>query len=354
MARAASQVWHRLLKVGPVLSADDDASRSWTRVEVTEWLLYSIRHRKVAGLVMSTRCQGAVYWDFAGACWRFSTRFVCWCRVMWRRCADQGLFVMLLIHGPLAGDAREAGRLVPASLSRHEALFRLAEGARTRVLSTPALELGVLQHARGGGAVWDDGRLLHSLGKVVRYSVERRKELWLQEWREEMKRRDLVYVADVMNSVKFRPHLQVDFPKEKRGEHVNVLESDTVGLWSCSMVRSGIEGTGLLFLDSGVATCANAKGRSPAPRLRHSVRRNGSTHVAGGLYPGYTWGRSAWNTGDDPSRHKKLRDPRWPKPQWLLKAEQGDLAMLKWVTTLPAQGARWLHWARFVLRFLGG
>ena len=120
------------------------------------------------------------------------------------------------------------------------------------------------------------------------------------------------------------------------------------------MVSGGIEGTGMLFLDSDVATCSNAKGWRPAPRSKHSVWRNGSIQVAGGPYPGYRWGRSPWNRADHPSQNRRTQEPRWQELEWLPKVEEEDFRMLNLVTTLPAPGKQWLDWARFILRFRSG
>ena len=111
-----------------------------------------------------------------------------------------------------------------------------------------------------------------------------------------------------------------------RPKHINTLDARVIGTWAKATIKSCGEGRGNVCLDSFVNTRAGAKGRTPSRALEDVWDGNDSIIVAGGLYPAYHWGRSAWDGGDGPSRAEGIDPPSRPKPPWLIKALGGNVS----------------------------
>lgn len=93
----------------------------------------------------------------------------------------------------------------------------------------------------------------------------------------------------------------------RHSSHINLLESHSY----LSLLRSLAAGggghrfTGLL--DSRVAKCAHAKGRSSARALGPSLKKAAAIQIAYGLYPSLGFAPTRLNLADDPTRDTQLR-----------------------------------------------
>ena len=61
------------------------------------------------------------------------------------------------------------------------------------------------------------------------------------------------------------------------------------------------------LLDSRVAKCSHAKGRSSSKALMPSLRKGAALQICGGLYPSFGFAPTRLNTADDPTRDAELR-----------------------------------------------
>jgi hypothetical protein len=197
-------------------------------------------------------------------------------------------------------------------------------------------------------------RFWELVGQVLEAAAHDKVVFYKKEVMEKMKLRDSIAVSDLMVSSPWSHFVTAEFAGSQLQETINVLESDVVGLWFRALIRAEEEGTVNGFLDSDVATNANAKGRSAAPRLKVSVRKNGALQTAGGLYPGLHWGRTHWNVADDPTRGRPLRTPPRPVPRWMVQAGQGDLEKMRMVMDIPKVPKQLLDFVRFVLLYMAG
>ena len=95
----------------------------------------------------------------------------------------------------------------------------------------------------------------------------------------------------------------------QRASHINLLESSAY----LKVLRSQLENGGDLrfttLLDSRVAKCSHAKGRSSARALAPSLKRGAALQIAGGLYPALGFAPTRLNVADAPTREKELPSP---------------------------------------------
>ena len=89
----------------------------------------------------------------------------------------------------------------------------------------------------------------------------------------------------------------------RRPSHINVLESSAYVSLLKKLTREGgdMRFTTLL-LDSRVAKCSHAKGRSSARALQPTLKKGAAWQIAGGLYPALGFAPTRLNTADAPSR----------------------------------------------------
>ena len=146
------------------------------------------------------------------------------------------------------------------------------------------------------------------------------------------------WVSDVMGGIEW-----------KTQEHTTLLESRTSKSWAKSKVQRGHSGASFLFMDSRASSLAGVKGRARSKKLNRIWRGTSSYTIAGNLYPAWTWGRSAWNRGDAPTRSYQIRAPSRGAPRWILVAKSGNLQPLRFFGTLPSQTKGSLSSARFVI-----
>ena len=103
-----------------------------------------------------------------------------------------------------------------------------------------------------------------------------------------------------------------------------------------------------VFMDSNVGLSALVKGRSPSKGLRSSLRRCGSTIVAGNLYPGYHFGPTRWLPADHPTR-----DHDFPEVCRSLIPQEAEFK--DYIPLLKLSGMKRLasNWCRLVLLLYG-
>ena len=77
------------------------------------------------------------------------------------------MFAMLMVTDRVAADAEVCRSFFPEACDREVVLFRLKDGRKLRVLSTPSPELLAVAQKLGGGGVWEERVLLTALGEVV-------------------------------------------------------------------------------------------------------------------------------------------------------------------------------------------
>ena len=95
----------------------------------------------------------------------------------------------------------------------------------------------------------------------------------------------------------------------KKGGHINVLEVGAVVSLLKDAVISRSDRRLNILLDSNVAKCALAKGRSSSKMLTPVLMKAAALQIAGGLYPSYNFAPTRLNTADHPTRDRRLPDP---------------------------------------------
>ena len=112
----------------------------------------------------------------------------------------------------------------------------------------------------------------------------------------------------VLNDVLMTGEWQVEFDWFWRNRsHINILESHA---YLALLKKLLIDGGDLRFsalLDSRVAKCSHAKGRSSSRALTPSLRKAAAMQVAGGLYGSLGFAPTRLNIADDPTRLTPLR-----------------------------------------------
>ena len=366
VAAAMTRGWLRGVDMGPILDADGDVLHSWSHTDVLDWLLWLLSARRCLGVVISPPPEGRggteVYRHGLGWRRRLGKRFALWVRVLWRCCRRLGaVFVFVseecgfaredqLDRSLLLGPVLERGRLEVSVRARAGPLGGADLQKPAAWVASPRPEWRVLAGLKSIA----ERRFWELVGQVLEAAAHDKVVFYKKEVMEKMKLRDPIAVSDLMVSSPWSHFVTAEFAGSQFQETINVLESDVVGLWFRALIRAEEEGTVNGFLDSDVATNANAKGRSAAPRLKVSVRKNGALQTAGGLYPGLHWGRTHWNVADDPTRGRPLRTPPRPVPRWMVQAGQGDLEKMRMVMDIPKVPKQLLDFVRFVLLYMAG
>ena len=94
----------------------------------------------------------------------------------------------------------------------------------------------------------------------------------------------------------------------KSRSHINLLETRVVLQLMHQKLLEGGCGRFSVLLDSTVARCALAKGRSSSRALQPLLKRACALQVIGGLYPSLNHAPTKLNVADDPSRGAELRE----------------------------------------------
>lgn len=123
---------------------------------------------------------------------------------------------------------------------------------------------------------------------------------------ERAKSQDTIWVSDLMCGLEWQPYLNHPWNTE---EHVNLLESREVKTWTKSVIKRRKRGRAILLLDSKVSILCGRKGRSSSRKLNRVWVSTGALQVAGNLYPGMAYGRSASNRADASTRNYRIPPP---------------------------------------------
>ena len=92
--------------------------------------------------------------------------------------------------------------------------------------------------------------------------------------------------------------------------HINLLETRAVLSLLEQRLREGVSSRRLnILLDSTVARCALAKGRSSSRALQHLLRKAAVLQIGSNTYPSYSHAPTKLNVADDPTREESLRLP---------------------------------------------
>ena len=90
--------------------------------------------------------------------------------------------------------------------------------------------------------------------------------------------------------------------KKKDRRHINVLEGDAAVKMLEDAARRWEDHRINSLIDSRVAKCALAKGRSSSRALQGICRRAAAVQISGGLYPSWGFAPTRYNTADCPTR----------------------------------------------------
>ena len=90
--------------------------------------------------------------------------------------------------------------------------------------------------------------------------------------------------------------------KKKDRRHINVLEGDAAVTMLEVAARRWEDHRINSLVDSRVAKCALAKGRSSSRALQEICRRSAAVQLSGGLYPSWGFAPTRYNTADCPTR----------------------------------------------------
>ena len=93
----------------------------------------------------------------------------------------------------------------------------------------------------------------------------------------------------------------------KTHSHINILESHALLALLKKLTIGGGDCRFSVLIDSRVAKCAHAKGRSSSKALLPSLRKAAALQVAGGLYASYGFAPTRLNVADDPTREAEIR-----------------------------------------------
>ena len=94
--------------------------------------------------------------------------------------------------------------------------------------------------------------------------------------------------------------------KWQHAAHINLLESHSFVTLLKLLALEGGDERFTALLDSRVAKCSHAKGRSSARALMPSLKKSAALQVAAGLYPSYGFAPTRLNVADAPTRDNPL------------------------------------------------
>ena len=127
--------------------------------------------------------------------------------------------------------------------------------------------------------------------------------------------------------------------KAKDRRHINVLEADAAVQMLEVAARSWEDHRINSLIDSRVAKCALAKGRTSSRVLQPVCRRAASLQISGGIYPSWNFAPTRLNVADCPTRDK-------PFPDLCKSISYGlplDLVRTFQIPQLSRPGANWIR-----------
>eukprot|EP00438_Fugacium_kawagutii_P026890 Skav209536 [mRNA] locus=scaffold2497:55771:60994:- [translate_table: standard] len=104
----------------------------------------------------------------------------------------------------------------------------------------------------------------------------------------------------------------------RKASHINILESSAYVALLKKITIDGGDCRFTTLLDSQVAKCSHAKGRSSAKALQPTLKKGAAWQVAGGLYPALGFAPTRLNTADGPSREGSIVPTNSPSLSQLL------------------------------------
>eukprot|EP00435_Cladocopium_sp_Y103_P046984 s552_g13.t1 len=126
----------------------------------------------------------------------------------------------------------------------------------------------------------------------------------------------------------------------RRPSHINILESHSFLTLLRHLAVNGFSCRFSALLDSRVAKCSIAKGRSSALALGPSLKKSAALQVAFGLYPSLGFAPTKLNVADDPTRDTPLRLTTAPSFSTVLATDV--LAQLH-ALPLSRNAAKWVR-----------
>ena len=127
----------------------------------------------------------------------------------------------------------------------------------------------------------------------------------------------------------------------RKPSHINVLESSAIVTLLRGLALEGGDLRATALVDSRVAKCSHAKGRSSALALGPTLKKAAAIQVAFGIYMSYGFAPTKLNLADDPTRDQPLRSTDAPS---IGSLPVDRLAQLHSVG-LSASSARWVRLA---------
>lgn len=119
--------------------------------------------------------------------------------------------------------------------------------------------------------------------------------------------------------------------------HINWLEQRALHALVRERVRRGDSGRCVVLVDSRVALCSGAKGRSPSRALGARWRTTLHWRIGGRIYLGLLFVPTRKKPADAPSRFRPLDPPAGPLPeQWRLGSDRDRACWLRWCATPQA------------------
>ena len=127
----------------------------------------------------------------------------------------------------------------------------------------------------------------------------------------------------------------------KAPSHINLLETRVVlSLLHQKLIRGEKEKRLVILLDSAVARCALAKGRSSSVALQPLMKKACALQVGGGFFPALSHAPTKLNVADDPSRSVEVRQSSEHSILEVVSLEEArDMHMRK----LPRFAANWVR-----------
>ena len=147
-----------------------------------------------------------------------------------------------------------------------------------------------------------------------------------------------VFVNDILRSADWKEERSWWW---KSPSHINLLETRVVlSLLHQKLIRGEGQKRLVILLDSSVARCALAKGRSSSNALQPLMKRACAMQVAGGFFPALSHAPTKLNAADDPSRSAETRKRSEHSILEVVNLEEARGMHLR---RLPRSAANWVR-----------
>ena len=126
----------------------------------------------------------------------------------------------------------------------------------------------------------------------------------------------------------------------KGSSHINILESaSALRAYEAEAIRGG-DIRFVSLIDSNVALCALARGRSSSTAFRFLLKRASTLSLAFGLYAAGRFAPTRWNPADHPTRDTEMPDPLEP---WIYGLDDNQLRWISSLSGLRRWASNWLR-----------